>query len=308
MQEGTPIIIKKVKKGGHGHHGGAWKVAYADFVTAMMAFFLVMWILGMSAEDKASVAAYFRDPNGFSKKVQRNTPTLGITEQPSRAGAVSEEGMALEEKEMSQIEGDINKSIEADPELSGLVEDGDFSIRNTAEGLLVELIENETSGELFFKSGSDVVRPKAEKVFAAIAPVLGASKRLIEIEGHTDSEPFGSYAYDNYDLSSDRARSVKRLLLRNGVGQNQIHAVTGKADTELRNPADPYHFSNRRVTILLPYQFAPGAPKKLPANIGNESVEGAFSMPQGLSVPGPDLKQRFEEKHGADGGAHGGSH
>ena len=297
MQEGTPIIIKKVKKGGHGHHGGAWKVAYADFVTAMMAFFLVMWILGMSDDQKAAIAAYFNDPQGIAKKGQGFPPVLGISDKPA-GGPSNENAVTLENQQLSQVKNDIENRIDGDENLEGLIENGDFSIRNTSEGLLVELIENETSGELFFKSGSSQVRPKAEQVFATIAPILGETKRVIQIEGHTDAEPFGSASYDNYDLSTERALAVKRLLLRNGVSYGQIHEVTGKADTDPRMPEDPYHFSNRRVTILLPYKYAQGETMKLPAQIQDEAIQGAFSMPS--SGVAPDLQGEYAAEKAAE--------
>lgn len=300
MQEGTPIIIKKVKKGGHGHHGGAWKVAYADFVTAMMAFFLVMWILGMSSEDKESIAAYFQSSKGISKKSPRFDPALGLTKRPPAATTMEKDqasSVSKETKELSQIEGDLKQKISEDPELKGLMEGGDVEIHKTSEGLQIDLIENETTGEVFFESGSPVVRPQAKKIFASIAPLLAKTKRLFEIEGHTDRKPFaGANGYDNFDLSADRALSVKRLLTSGGVSPIQILSVTGKADQEPRKPEDPYHFSNRRVTILLPFKFAPGAPQKLPATINDSRIEGAFSLPGGVPVPPVDLKAKFEAK------------
>ncbi len=300
MQEGTPIIIKKIKKGGHGHHGGAWKVAYADFVTAMMAFFLVMWILGMSNDDKEAVAAYFQSSKGISKKSPRFDPALGLTKKKPAASTMPSDvssSVSQDNQELTRIEGDLKEKISEDPELKGLLEGGDVDIHKTSEGLQIELIENETTGEVFFESGSPVVRPQARKIFESIAPILAKTKRLFEIEGHTDRKPYmGANGYDNFDLSADRALSVKRLLTVGGVNPNQILSVTGKADQEPRDPKNPYHFSNRRVTILLPFQFAPGAPAKLPANINDASIEGAFSLPSGVSLPKVDLKSKYEEQ------------
>lgn len=297
MQDGTPIIIKKIRKGGHGHHGGAWKVAYADFVTAMMAFFLVMWILGMSDEDKKAIAQYFKTSRGISKISPKFDPQLGMTERPPASDMLSSDEKAAkvtkEQTEMTQIESDVKAAVSEDPKLKGLLDDGDVTVKKTADGLLIELIENETTGEVFFESGSSVIRPQAKQVFTAIAPILAKTKRLMEIKGHTDRTPYaGANGYDNYDLSSDRAFSVKRLLFAGGVSSQQLLGVEGRADQEPRVPSDPYHFSNRRVTILLPYQFQRGPADKLPTGISNPSVEGAFSAPKGMYVP--DLRSKYQ--------------
>lgn len=286
MQEGTPIIIKKKKKHAHGHHGGAWKVAYADFVTAMMAFFLVMWILGMSDTEKESVAAYFQDPIGFTKKV----PTYPISVGPqgrevnvmAGQGARSD-GIMSDKGQMDRVEGQIKEVIEQDPTLKPLLAKGDISVGQGADGLVIEIIENETSGEVFFEVGSSVVREQARRVFAKIAPVLANSGRLLKVEGHTDARPFPGSGYDNFDLSSERANTVRRLLMGFGVKKSQVLEAVGKADTDPRVPEDPYHFSNRRVTILLPYKFSRESTYKLPAEIVDEQVEGVFTRPEGVS-------------------------
>ena len=275
MQEGTPIIIKKKKVHGHGHHGGAWKVAYADFVTAMMAFFLVMWILGMSDEEKESIAAYFNDPTGFTKH------------RPGHAIKIGPQG---QEVTPEQGEGAKNEGIMADK--------GELDVKQTDEGLVIELIENETTGEVFFEVGSSSVRDQARAIFTKIAPILAKSNRLLKVEGHTDARPYPGTGYDNFDLSSDRANAVRRLLLANGLKTDQVLSAEGRADTDPRNPADPFHFSNRRVTILLPYRYAKGNTYRLPAEIVDDEVEGVFTRPDTGATTAPvapelDLKGMY---------------
>ncbi len=277
MQEGTPIIIKKKKVHGHGHHGGAWKVAYADFVTAMMAFFLVMWILGMSDEEKESIAAYFNDPTGFTKHRPGHAIKIGpqgkeVT--PEQGEGAKNEGIMADKGELDEVQNQVEQAIEADPVLKNYADKGDIDVKQTDEGLVIELIETK------------------------IAPILAKSKRLLKVEGHTDARPYPGTGYDNFDLSSDRANAVRRLLLANGLKTDQVLSAEGRADTDPRNPADPFHFSNRRVTILLPYRYAKGNTYRLPAEIVDDEVEGVFTRPDTGATTAPvapelDLKGMY---------------
>ena len=279
MQEGTPIIIKKKKVHGHGHHGGAWKVAYADFVTAMMAFFMVMWILGMSDSQKEAIAAYFNDPSGFQKKVPLNplSPfTTGKPKADTGKGSGSKSDGVMADEGLHDVKESVEKAIEKDPELKELSKAGDIQMTQTAEGLLIEFIENETNGEVFFEIGSAAVRPKAREMFLHLAPILSASKRLLEIQGHTDARPFPGAGYDNFDLSGDRAQAVRRLLMAGGVADQQVLSVEGKGSSDPRVPEDPNHFSNRRVAILLPFKYTKAGSYKLPVDIVDEQSQGAY--------------------------------
>lgn len=278
MNEGTPIIIKKKKgHGDHGHHGGSWKVAYADFVTAMMAFFMVMWIMGLSDETKAQVQGYFNDPMGFAKS------------QPLSKSIVNFKGMAppmtdiskkkevstqkvQDQEELEETEATIMEAIKSDPELKGLFKNIETDV--TEEGLRIEFVE--TAGAVFFESGGAIVRSEAQRAIHRIAPILAASKRPIIIEGHTDARPYQGSGYDNWDLSTDRAAALRRLLKANGVGVSQIMQVRGYADTKLRVVEDPYHFANRRVTILLPFKPISDQLDDLPADMIKEQVQSAI--------------------------------
>jgi chemotaxis protein MotB len=259
MQDGTPIIVKKVKKHGHGHHGGAWKVAYADFVTAMMAFFMVMWILGMSEDQKRQIASYFRDPIGVYNGSSNNPPSIWPDNPPvpsSNSGSPAFDSAAEHDrKEGEKVKKEVEKQMEKDENLKPLLNSGAVTVDQNNEGVQIELIENETNGEVFFQVGSAEIRPKARQLFNTLAPILAQMNRKMFIDGHTDSRPMSGGGMDNYDLSSSRANAVRRLLMVGGVKEEQILEVRGKADKEPRVSSDPFHFSNRRVSIVMPYKY-----------------------------------------------------
>ncbi len=306
MQEGTPIIIKKKKAHGHAHHGGAWKVAYADFVTAMMAFFMVMWILGMSDSQKEAIAAYFNDPIGFQKRPALNPISPYAKGKPQTMtdgnGATSDGVMA--DKGLQKVEEEIDKAIQEDKELKDLKEKGDIHVTKTAEGLLIELIENDTNGEVFFEVGSSVVRDKAKAMFHHLGPILASSGRPLEIQGHTDARPFPGSGYDNYDLSADRAQSVRRLLMQGGVTPDQVLSVEGRGSSDPRKPSDPNHFSNRRVAILLPWKIAKAGAYKLPVDISDSGTQGAFVGTTPMDAAGVETPAEAKDRIKSKGGGH----
>jgi chemotaxis protein MotB len=256
MSDERPIIIIK-KKGGHeAHHGGSWKVAYADFVTAMMAFFLVMWILGLNQETRQSIAAYFNNPAGFVKsgKGGKNPMSLAAASAsgkpaitPGRASIVKENEGAKFKEVKDAIENLLNSS----PDLKGLK--GHVEITITQEGLRIELIEDDKR-PIFFDSGSAALRPDTAKLLGKIGPMLAQLTNSLTVEGHTDAQPYsgGARGYSNWNLSSDRAISARNALAA-ALRPGQISRVAGYADSRPRNPVDPFHFSNRRVSFLLEY-------------------------------------------------------
>ena len=250
-----PIIIKKKKAhGGHAHHGGSWKVAYADFVTAMMAFFMVMWIMGLSDESKAQIQGYFNDPLGFNKTMPKSKQVISIKGVPAMRPGTSREPdgqrFAKEEQEMRRIVSEVKGALEKDPKLKGLLKQVEVSI--TREGLRIEFIESAHTA--FFASGSSELVPVAKDMLGKIAPILAKSGREMMVEGHTDSVPYPSQTYTNWDLSSERALALRRALATGGVRYPQFRSVRGLADTQLRDPGNPRNSINRRVTILLPWQ------------------------------------------------------
>jgi chemotaxis protein MotB len=242
------IIIKKKGHGKHGHHGGAWKVAYADFVTAMMAFFLVMWIVGQSAEVKAGVAGYFRDPTAFTEGGRGVLPGAenGTTGGGQPMGMTDLEAV---KSALEQAAREIRQALEALPEFKDLKDQVEITL--TDEGLRIELREAPDDG--FFDSGSAHVKAPTVAMLEVIAKQLGELPNKVAVEGHTDSRPYSvqSGTYTNWELSADRANAARRILESSGLQLRQIEAVRGFADTRLRKPDDPLDAGNRRISIIV---------------------------------------------------------
>ena len=248
MSQHAPVIIIKKKKGGHGgHHGGAWKVAYADFVTAMMAFFLVMWLVNQPQDVKQSVAAYFKDPGIFTNEGGRS-PILGGpgvvgSGTPSAPTDVASATAALE-RAAERIQEQI-KSIPGFKNLQDQIE-----VTVTAEGLRIELQEG--GRDTFFDSGSAHVKAQTRQVLQVIAKELASLPQSLAIEGHTDATPFGKdRTYTNWELSADRANAARRIMEEAGLPASHVKGIRGFADTILRTPAEPANPRNRRVSIVV---------------------------------------------------------
>jgi chemotaxis protein MotB len=236
-----PIIIIKKKVAHAGHHGGAWKVAYADFVTAMMALFIVLWLLSSSAKVQQAVSGYFRDPTGNGKNVGTNMDGTGRS-----VMTVKDDMSGLKEKLKSII-----KLIPHFEEMKGNIE---FTI--TEEGLRIEMIE--TAKGMFFESGKPNPSPVGVELLAALSKELGKLPNRLLIEGHSDATPYEeSAAYTNWELSADRANAARRLMVGSGLMPSQVAQVRGYADQDLRNKTDPEDPSNRRVTVIVKYLDTP---------------------------------------------------
>jgi chemotaxis protein MotB len=259
VSESEKFIIKKVKKrGGHeGHHGGAWKVAYADFVTAMMALFIVLWIIAHNQNIRNSVAQYFRDPGAVHKTaggVLDGIDSVKPFSDPKPATPAVQprdsKGPQPSEVEKLREEGDkLIKTIAGIPDLAKFKDQ--IQITLTKEGLRIELIEQ--SEGLFFDIGSARLKTDAIQLLKLIAARIGRFPNDVAIEGHTDSRPYARPGYNNWDLSTDRANSARRVLEDSGVREKQITGVNGYADRRLKNPSRPLDFCNRRVAILVAY-------------------------------------------------------
>src|SRR5580698_8395449 len=252
-----PIIVIK-KKGGHGgHHGGAWKVAYADFVTAMMALFIVLWLMGSSEKVKKAVAGYFNDPKGTANLLGTNMASDGMT----TTTKVDDKMRKLKEK--------LEEEIKAKKELEKLSKQIEITI--TPEGLRIELLEGKNG--TFYQSGSAKLSDSGQELLALLAGELKTLPNKLLIEGHTDATPYSSgTGYSNWELSADRANSARRLLQDHGVRSDQVTQVRGYADQMLRVKSNPYDPSNRRISILVKN----GADGMAPANIsGGRAVGGA---------------------------------
>jgi len=242
MAERPIIIIKKVTHGHAAHHGGAWKVAYADFVTAMMAFFLVMWIVGQNTQARDAVAQYFRDPGVFET-------TRGQGLMPGRTGTPREvEVTPASEAALTQAAAQVRQALEQMP---GFLEIADrVKIEMTDEGLRIELLDRAKDG--FFDSGSADLKPQMIEVLRVIGAELGREGHLVAIDGYSDSRAYrGDEFYDNWTLSADRANAARRVLEQTGLRAGQVDAVRGFADTRLRHPEDPLDPRNRRISIVV---------------------------------------------------------
>lgn len=239
----TPVrIIVKKKRGHAGHHGGAWKVAYADFVTAMMALFIVLWIVGQSASVKQAVAAYFKDPGVFE-----SGRGGGLLQGSSGAAPAPTVNVASEIEKLKVEAKKLEEAIAANPDFNKFKDM--IQITVTKEGMRIELLENSTG--LFFDVGSAKVKPETVQLLKLIAKEAGQLKNNIVIEGYTDARPYVNPNYSNWELSTDRANTARKILEENGVGKNQIVQVRGFADRNLKHPDKPLDYTNRRVSILV---------------------------------------------------------
>lgn len=247
------IIVKKIKKSHGGHHGGAWKVAYADFVTALMAFFLVMWLVSQSDTVKESIQMYFQDPASFMKGkgggMLKGGGKTAIT-------TVGEAELAIRLKKERQallnVAKNIREAIEKIPELAGLKDQIDIEI--TPEGLRIQLIDSDEKNDAnFFDIGSARLKPGAALLLAAIAHEVGRMPNYIVVEGHTDSRGYSgsNFGYSNWELSVDRANSARKLLESAGLSYGQIVEIRGNADRRPRIPGNSADPRNRRVVIIL---------------------------------------------------------
>jgi chemotaxis protein MotB len=261
----TPPIIVIRKKGGHGgHHGGAWKVAYADFVTAMMALFIVLWLMNSSKPIQVAISGYFKDPSGTGKQTGSTMDGTGEKVQPAK-------------QDMTKIKEELLKSIQGINDLAKLKNNIEITV--TSEGLRIELLESENG--TFFDSGSSTLNKSGQQIAILLAAQLGKAPNRLSIEGHTDAKPFaGKSSYSNWELSADRANAARRLMQQSGLRPDQVSQVRGFADQRLRNAKNPLDPSNRRISIIV-------------QSLANDSGEGKSS--------GRDAQQPGEGKPSATG-------
>ncbi len=230
------IIVKK--KSGHGaHHGGAWKVAYADFVTAMMALFIVLWLMNTSKQLQEAVGGYFKDPTGNSKRV--GTDMLG-----------SGENFFVRKQDMTKIKEELQAKIRKIANFDRLSKQIEMTI--TAEGLRIELLE-EANGT-FFDLGDAKPSASGKELLTALAQEIGKLPNRVSIEGHTDSKLYqGDSNYTNWELSADRANAARRIMCSSGMRTDQVEQVRGFADQHLRNKNDPMDPANRRISLIVQF-------------------------------------------------------
>ncbi|HUB77328.1 MAG TPA: flagellar motor protein MotB [Bryobacteraceae bacterium] len=221
-------------------HGGAWKVAYADFVTALMALFIVLWMMNATDRVKASITGYFRDPRGYTQK--RGAGPAG-----------SGEGLSVNQRNVAQIRQHFEAAMSRVPEFAHVRDHVQLSV--TGEGLRIDLLETEQG--LFFVSGSPEPTAAGDHLLQLLAGEIGKMPNPVVIEGHTDSRPFRNAApssgYSNWELSVDRANAARRLLHSHGVRPQQVVEVRGYADQVLLDPANPESPRNRRVSLVVKF-------------------------------------------------------
>ncbi|HEY4949753.1 MAG TPA: flagellar motor protein MotB [Candidatus Acidoferrales bacterium] len=260
MPAKAPIIVIK-KKGGHGGaHGGAWKVAYADFVTAMMALFIVLWLLNSSKQVQEAVGGYFKDPTGTSKKVGSGMVGAG-------------ENFLVNKANMAQLKEQLQKAIREVPNFDKLKNHIDMTVTN--EGLRIELMESAKG--TFYEMGSAKLNSDGQDIVIVLAEELGKLPNKLAIEGHTDAKPYAEGRnYSNWELSSDRANAARRLMQLNGIGENQVAQVRGFADQRLRKLDAPLDPSNRRISLIVQYLVKP-EPE-------NADAAGAAAAPEAVAA------------------------
>ncbi len=269
-----PIIIKRVKKGGHGAHGGAWKIAYADFVTAMMAFFLLMWLLGSTTEgDKKGIADFFNAPlrisllgggsgSGDSSHVVKGGGTdLSRTSGQVKAGdleaprksvqlkALKAEQKRAEIQKLEALKRKVEDALASNPKLAAMK--SQIRLDMTPDGLRIQIVDEQNRA--MFDSGSAVVKPYMRELLQLIGGVLAEVPNRLTLEGHTDSQPFGGgdRGYSNWELSSDRANASRRELIAGGLPEDRTLRVQGLASSVLFDAKDPQGAANRRISIIV---------------------------------------------------------
>lgn len=261
--EEQPIIVKRKKKVAGGHHGGSWKVAFADFATAMMAFFLVLWLTATATpEQKLAVEGYFKDPVGFTEGgspnpvdlqgsasvVNESAQDLERSDIQIEDQVVEELAETLEQRQMEELFQELQERIEQSETLQEFKDQ--LLIDITSEGLRIQIVDR--SQRPMFDSGRAELKYYSQDILFELAKPLGAVTNKLSITGHTDATPFGGRpGYTNWELSADRANTARRALVAGGVGAGQIARVVGLSDSVLFDKDDPTAPVNRRISIIV---------------------------------------------------------
>jgi chemotaxis protein MotB len=292
-----PIIIKKVKKGGHGVHGGAWKIAYADFVTAMMAFFLLMWLLGSTAEgDKKGIADYFNSPlkvslmgggtgsGDSSSVVKGGGADLSRTSGQVKKGDVEAQRRTLQLKalkaeqkraeaaRLESLKQKVEEALAASPKLAAMK--SQIRLDMTRDGLRIQIVDEQNRA--MFDSGSAVVKPYMRELLREIGTVLAEVPNRLTLEGHTDASPFGAgeRGYSNWELSSDRANASRREINAGGLPEDRVLMVQGLASSVLFEPNAPDSPVNRRISIIVMNREAEDRLRRITRDEDESSLPG----------------------------------
>ncbi|HEY1328106.1 MAG TPA: flagellar motor protein MotB [Casimicrobiaceae bacterium] len=277
-EQKPPIIVRRIKKGGHGHHGGAWKIAYADFVTAMMAFFLLMWLLGSTTKgDLEGIAQYFRTPlkvalqggsgsgdsssviQGGGRDLTRTNGQVAKAEKPIENKTLNLQAAqaAIEQQEMDRLR-DLKRRIEIAIENSPTMRAfrNQIKVDLTPEGLRIQIVDEQNRP--MFDIGSAVLKDYTREILRELAVVLNSVSNRISLSGHTDAKPYagGDRGYSNWELSVERANASRRELVAGGIEEKKIVRVVGLGSAVLLDRTDPFNPQNRRISITVLNQRA----------------------------------------------------
>lgn len=247
-----PIIIKKIIQGGHGHHGGAWKVAYSDFVTALMALFIVLWILGQDDSIKENIQHYFNDPIGFAGGKGPSIIDGNGNKIISPKIMQDLDQKEVERERLEEMGENLTNNLQ-NLDFQNIIEQIDIEV--TEEGLRIEIME--TGKDAFFEVGTASLKKTATEILSTIGKQMTELDNKIVVEGHTDARGFsnGLNGYSNYELSADRANSARRALIASGLDADQIDEIRGYAANRLRDKENPYAVVNRRISIIVKYNY-----------------------------------------------------
>ncbi|WP_462379652.1 flagellar motor protein MotB [Pseudomonas sp. Marseille-QA0892] len=326
MENNQPIIVKRVKKTAGGHHGGAWKIAFADFATAMMAFFLVMWLMSSaSPEQKKMISGYFQDPIGFSESASPYVIDLGGTPTPSpdrtlnpqveeqpqnevlpdkgtnalQASQLAEQLAEQVDKErLELLLKELQVKVDENPELKDFRDQINFEI--TQDGLRIQITD--AANRPMFDLGSARLQPYFEDILLIMADTIRAVSNKISISGHTDAKPFaGNNGFGNWELSANRANAARRALEAGGYPSDQVARVVGYASSSLFDRQDPMNPVNRRIDIVVLTRKAQGEIEGTQgaegasgdkAEAAPSAVPGASAAPSGAPAPAAQVQQK----------------
>lgn len=268
-----PIVVKRIKKGGGAAHGGAWKIAYSDFVTAMMAFFLLMWLLGSSTRGELQgIAEYFRTPlkvalfggsssgesssliAGGGQDLTRNYGQVKKGETPKAEKTTSaqlkkEAEERTEQQKLATLKTELEALIDSTPNLRQFK--NQLLLDMTTEGLRIQIVDEKNRP--MFDSASSELKPYTRDILRELGQALNKVDNKISLSGHTDAAPYagGDRGFGNWELSTNRANASRRELIAGGMGENKIIRVVGLASTVLYDKQDPYNPINRRISIVV---------------------------------------------------------
>lgn len=306
MENNQPILVKRVKKVAGGHHGGAWKIAFADFAAAMMAFFLVMWLMSSATpEQKKAISGYFQDPIGFTESASPYVIDLGGTPTPApdrtlnpelKDAPDSQEAAVDAQQDQAEIDAsqaetlaeqvererlemllqELQTKVEENPELQKFKDQILFEI--TQDGLRIQIMDAENRP--MFDLGSARLQPYFEDILLILADTIKAVPNKISVSGHTDAKPFaGAGDFGNWELSANRANAARRALVAGGYPDESVARVVGYASSALFDRKDPFNPVNRRIDIIV-------LTKKAQRAIEGEQDSGGDAVPTEATAPG----------------------